>query len=434
MLKATKVRIYPTPEQCKALSRQYGSVRWLWNKALAMKSAAWKERKENLSCYTIKSMLPQWKEEFPWLKESHSQVLQQVLLNMDVAYRNFFEKRAAYPQFKKKHASRQSIQYPQGVKIKDDKHLYLPKVGLVKATQHRQIGGQIKTVTISTSTTGKYFASILVNDGVAAPAPVQHITAVESMDAGLKDLVVTSTGWKSGNPRHLANAQSNLRRKQKALSRKIDAAKVRFDEAQKIEPETVANESAMRLSDFFGSNIKKNRKLVALCHERVTNARNDWQHKLSRRMVDENQAIIVEDLAVRNMVMNRRLARSISDAGWSSMTSKLKYKLDNKGGHLVKIERFYPSSKTCSCCGAVNEALKLSDRHWTCTSCGTTHDRDTNAAINIRNEGILKLKAAGLSVSAHGGYVNPARKELVVASEVGSLRIYAEEQSPFRMR
>lgn len=332
MLKATKVRLYPTPEQCEVLSRQYGSVRCLWNKALAMKSAAWKERKECLSCYTIKGMLPQWKEEFPWLRDSHSQVLQQVLLNMDVAYRSFFEKRAAYPQFKKKHASRQSIQYPQGVKIKEDNHLYLPKVGLVKATLHRQIVGKIKTVTISTSTTGKYFASILVDDGVATPELIQHITAVESMDAGIKDLVVTSTGWKSGNPRHLAKAQSNLRRKQKALSRKIEAAKVRFAAAQKMMPETAANETAMRLRDFFGSNVKKNRKLVALCHERVANARNDWQHKLSRRLVDENQAIIVEDLAVGHMVRNRRLARSISDAGWSSMTSKLKYKLDNKGG------------------------------------------------------------------------------------------------------
>jgi len=423
MLKATRIRIYPTVEQCEALSRQYGCVRWLWNKALAMKSAAWKERKESLSCYTIKGMLPQWKEEFPWLKESHSQVLQQVLLNMDVAYRNFFEKRAAYPQFKKKHASKQSVQYPQGVKIKDDNHLYLPKVGLVRATLHREIVGQIKTVTISTFTTGKYFASILVDDGVATQAPIQHITAVEAADAGLRDLVVTSKGWKSGNPKHLAQAQSNLRRKQKALSRKMEAAKARYEAAQKTKLEPAAGEPVMRLSDFFGSNIKKNRKLVALCHERVSNARNDWQHKLSRRMVDENQAIIVEDLAVRNMVRNRRLSKAISDAGWSSMTSKLKYKLHNKGGYLVRVDRFYPSSKTCSCCGAVNERLKLSDRHWTCTSCGTTHDRDTNAAINIRNEGILKLKAAGLSVSAHEGRVKPARNELVVADEVGSLRL-----------
>jgi len=420
MLKATKIRLYPTPAQCEALSRQYGCVRWVWNKSLAMKSAAWNDRQENLSCYTIKGMLPQWKEEFPWLKEAHSQVLQQVLLNMDVAFKNFFAKRAAYPQFKQKHAAHQSIQYPQGVKVKDENHLYLPKIGLVKARIHRELAGKIKTVTISTSSTGKYFASILLDDDVATQAPIQHIMTVEAIDAGLKDLVVTSKGWKSGNPKHLANAQSNLRRKQKALSRKIEAAKARYKAAQKTRS---ADESALRLRDFFGSNIKKNRKLVALCHERVANARSDWQHKLSNRMVDENQAIIVEDLAVRNMVKNRRLARSISDAGWSSMTAKLKYKLKRKGGYLVKVDRFFPSSKTCSCCNEKNSDLKLSDRFWTCSSCGVTHDRDENAALNIRAAGIVKLKAAGLSVSAHGGRVNPVHTEQVAAVEAGSLRL-----------
>lgn len=418
MLNATKIRLYPTAEQCEALSKQFGSVRWLWNRALDMKSTAWKERKESLSCYTIKSMLPQWKEAFPWLKETHSQVLQQVLLNMDTAYKNYFGKRAAYPRFKKKHAAKQSIQYPQGVKIDGEALIYLPKVGWVKAVIHRELVGKIKTVTISTSSTGKYFASVLTDDGIEAPPSVTHIETVESIDAGIKDLVVTSTGWKSGNPKHLAHVQSNLRRKQQSLSRKIEAAKTRFN-AAKVEKAG----SALSLRDYFGSNIKKSRKLVALCHERVANARNDWQHKLSRTLVDENQAIIIEDLAVKNMVRNRKLSRAISDAGWSSMTGKLNYKLARKSGHLVKIERFYPSSKTCSCCGAINESLTLSDRYWLCASCGTTHDRDTNAAINIRNQGIIKLKAAGLTVSAHGGYVSPAHNAQAMAVEVGSSRL-----------
>jgi putative transposase len=425
MLRATKIRIYPVASQCDALSRQYGSCRWLWNRALDMKSTAWKERKENLSCYTIKSMLPLWKEEFPWLKDTHSQVLQSVLLNMDLAYKNFFEKRAGYPQFKKKHASRQSIQYPQGVKVDIEESLiYLPKVGWVKAVLHREIIGKVKTVTISTSTTGKNFASILTDDGVEAPALIQHIETVEAIDAGLKDLVITSSGWKSGNPKHLSRATFNLRRKQNSLSRKIEAAKARFEIAKKHSPEP-----GMRLHDFFGSNIKRNRKLVAKCHERVANARNDWQHKLSHTLVDENQAIIVEDLAVKNMVRNRKLAHAISDAGWSSMAGKLKYKLAGKGGRLVKIGRFYPSSKTCSACGTINETLTLSDRHWICTACETTHDRDINAAINIRKEGILKLKAEGLSVSAtcclslnvHGVRVSPERKVQAMDGEVGSL-------------
>ena len=415
MLKATKIRLYPTAEQCEALSKQFGSVRWLWNRALDMKSTAWKEHKENLSCYTIKAMLPQWKEEFPWLKETHSQVLQQVLLNLDTAYKNFFAKRAKHPNFKKKHAAKQSIQYPQGVKTKDESLVYLPKVGWTKAVIHRELVGKIKTVTVSTSSTGKYFASILTDDGIEAPPSISHIEAIEAIDAGIKDLVVTSTGWKSGNPKHLAHAQSNLRRKQKSLSRKIEAAKLRLEEFKAASPD-----KGFRLRDFFGSNIKKNRKLVALCHERVANARNDWQHKLSHTLVDENQAIIVENLAVKNMVRNRKLSKSISDAGWSSMTGKLKYKLERKGGHLVKIERFYPSSKTCSCCGTINESLTLSDRHWACSTCGTTHDRDINAAINIRKQGIIKLKAAGLTVSVHGGYVSPERKVQAMAVEVGS--------------
>jgi putative transposase len=351
-------------------------------------------------------MLPVWKAgQYPWLKDADSQALQEAIRHLDRAYVNFFEKRARYPRFKKKHAARQAIAYPQRVKVEGNL-VYLPKVGWVKAVMHRGIVGAIKTVTVSRESTGKYYAAILTEDGEAPAPPITHFEKVTGIDVGLKDAVTRSDGGKTPNPTFLRRALKNLKRKQRALSRKVEHAKARCERDGK---------PAASLRDYFGSNMARARRQVARAHERVRFAREDWQHKLSRQLADENQAVCAETLNVKGMLKNRRQARSISDVGWSGLLAKIGYKLPDGGGRLVKIDRFYPSSKTCSCCGYETDGLCLSDRFWVCPGCGVTHDRDVNAAINIRNQGILKLKAEGLSVSAHGGGVSPAHTALAAA-------------------
>ncbi len=425
MLTATRIRLYPNAAERQTLAVQFGCVRFVRNKALALKKAAWSERKETLSCYTIKSMIPVWKAgEYPWLKEADSQALQSAVLNLNVAYQNFFKRHAGFPRFLKKHDARQSIQYPQRVKL-DENQIYLPKVGWVKAVVHREITGKIKTVTVTRESNGKYYAAILTENGIPAVEPARRFDeeSITGIDLGLKDVIVDHRGQKSGNPKFLNTDLPNLRRKQKALSRKIEAAKARFDAAKtQWQGDGVA---PFRLRDFFGSNIAKDQRRVARAHERVRHARNDWQHKLSRQLADENQAVAAETLNVKGMMRNRRLSRAIADVGWGGLLVKTGYKLQRKGGHLVKIDRWFPSSKTCSFCGAINQELTLADHEWTCTSCNTVHDRDTNAALNIRAAGRVALKAAGLSVSAHGGSVNPGYISQVAANEVGSLRLQA---------
>ncbi len=376
-----------------------------------MKKEAWEQRKENLSCYKIKALLPVWKAgEYSWLKQADSQALQQSILNLDHAFRNFFEKRSRYPRFKKKHDSSQSIQYPQRVRLGGNL-IYLPKIGWVKAKVHRKIEGEIKTVTVSKSSTGKYYAAILTDTGKPEPKPIKRFVRVTGIDLGITTAVTSSDGTKIPNQRFLNRAQRNLRRKQRTLSRKIEAAKLRSKTGHK------------KLPDCFGGKIAKAKLKMAKAHERVRFSREDWQHKTSRCLADENQAVCAETLNVKGMMKNRSFSRAISDLGWSGFLFKLDYKLKDKGGRLIKIDRFFPSSKACSSCGSINDDLTLADRNWTCSDCKTLHDRDLNAAINIRNQGILKLKTEGLSVSAHGGCVRPAHIEPAAAHELGSLHL-----------
>ncbi len=234
----------------------------------------------------------------------------------------------------------------------------------------------MKSITLTRTPTEKYYASVLVDDEKTEAVAITDLqsTQVVGVDVGLTDIAITSTGVKTGNPRFVKNAQLNLKRKQKKLSRCKKGSKGRA----------------------------KARLLVAKAHERVAFARNDFQHKLSKQLIDENQAVIVETLKVKNMLKNHCLARSIADAGWHSLITRLDYKAKQAGKHLVKIDQWFASSKTCSCCGHKQENMPLNVRSWTC-ECGYLADRDINAAINIRQQGILKLKAEGLSVSANGG-------------------------------
>lgn len=373
MLKATKVRIYPTPEQAEFLIAQFGSVRFAYNKALYLKSHMYRKHGVTLSPKKdIKPLLAVAKKsrKYHWLKQYDAIALQQSVINLHRAFDNFFNPKlkARYPQFKRRHG-KQSSYHCVGVKVLDDA-IKLPKMKPVKANIHREISGTVKSITVSLSKTGKFYASILVDDGVKAPKPLQTVSKVTGIDLGLSHFAIESNGRKRANPRFVKRAERNLRRKQRQLSRKAKGS----------------------------ANRAKARLLVAKCHERVTNARADFQHKLSRTLVDENQAVIVETLKSANMMKNRKLAKHIADAAWHTFVNKLEYKLKEQGKYLVKLDQWYASSKTCHCCGHKMEEMPLSVRTWDCPSCGTTDiDRDLNAALNIRDKGALELKAAGQS-------------------------------------
>jgi len=375
MLTATKIRIYPNAVQADKLAKAFGCARWYWNNSLAETQKVYQETGKGLGQYQLNARLPQLKSEIEWLGETHSQVLQSVSLHLSRAFVNFFERRAKYPQFKSKHR-KQSIQYPQGVKVVDACKVYLPKIGHVKAIVHRELAGSIKTVTVSKDPSGKYFASILCENLVAMP-DISLNGKILGIDVGLTDLAVTSDGSKFANPKHVLKAQKNLAKKQQHLSRKAK-----------------------------GSNTKnKARILVAKAHERVANARQDYLHKLSTRLVNENQVIAVEDLHVKGMMKNHNLARAIGDAGWGAFTSMLKYKTARAGKGYIEVNRFFASSKTCSCCMHAQAKMPLEIRMWTCDQCGAKHDRDINAALNIRNEA-QRMITAGIVVTANGGAVS----------------------------
>ncbi len=385
MLKAVKVRLYPTSEQQMTLSKSFGCARWYWNYALNTCIQHYEETGKSLKIALYKGMLPQLKRENPWLKENcYSAVLQCVAINLNKAYTNFFAGRASHPKFKSKHG-KQSIQYPQNVKVVGN-CLKVPLIGEIKAVFHREITGKIKTVTISKTSSNKYFASILCE---TEDDEAQHEgDKTLGIDLGLKDFAIVHDGkqvTKHSNPKHLKRHERNLARKQQKLARKTKGSKTR----------------------------EKFRKLVAKVHEKVSNTRQDFLHKLSRKLVDESQVIVVENLNVKGLVRNRKLSKAISDVGWGMFVNFLDYKLKHKEGQLVEIYRFFPSSKKCSCCGHVMDELPLDIREWDCPSCGAHHDRDENAANNIRAEGIRILTMGGGNpVPASGDCVRPnIRKE-----------------------
>ncbi|MEQ5801248.1 RNA-guided endonuclease TnpB family protein [Halomonas sp. H10-9-1] len=380
MLKATKVRLYPTTEQAEFLNRQFGAVRFVYNTGLRIMSHRYKRHGQSLSAkHDIKKLLPVAKRsrQYGWLKDADSMALQQSCINLDQAFQRFFDpkQKAGYPRFKSKRG-KQSSYHCVGVKAGDN-WIKVPKLGPIKANVHRPVDGKLKSITLSRTVTGKHYASLLFDTDQAAPAPTMDVdtSRVVGLDMGLSHLAIDSNGRKVANPRFLKKAQENLKRKQQALSR-------------------TKKGSARRA---------KARLLVAKAHERVANARNDFQHKLSRQIVDDNQAVIVETLKVRNMMKNARLAKHIGDASWHALMTKLDYKAREQGKHLVKIDPWFASSKTCHVCQHKMDAMPLSVRSWECPACHTQHDRDINAALNIKQQGIIQLKAEGLSVSAHGG-------------------------------
>jgi len=379
MFRAYKYRIYPNSEQQIALAKSFGCCRWFWNFSLNLCQETYQKTGKGLSRSKIQGILPNLKKEYPWLKEDvYSQCLQVVALNLSTAYKNFFEKRTRYPRFKSKHG-KQSISYPQNVKFEGD-YLKLPKIGLVYWVRHRDFEGKIKTVTVSKNPDGKYYASVLVDDGKENLKPSAEGKAI-GIDLGITHLAITSNGYKYDNPRHIKKHERNLKRKQKKLSRKQKGS----------------------------NNRNKARKKVAKVHSKISRCREDFLHKLSRKIVNENQVIVLENLAVKNMVKNHNLASAISDCGWGMLRTMLNYKAEREGKIYLEIDRFFPSSKTCHVCLNKVGSLPLDVRTWTCEHCQTTHDRDINAAINIRDSG-LRIMSLGTSDTALGGTVRQSGK------------------------
>ncbi|WLT39728.1 transposase [Synechocystis sp. B12] len=375
MRRVVKVRLYPTNEQELKLAKAFGSVRWVWNYCLALNNETYKATGKGISGMELKKQLPVLKkqEETEWLKETYSQCLQQSVINLSQAFVNFFEGRTRYPRFKSRHG-KQSIQYPQNVRVLNTA-LKVPMIGTIKANLHRLHDGEVKTVTLSKTKTGKYFASILFETDEPELIASTEGKAV-GIDLGLKHFAVTSDGEKVASPKYFRKHERNLKRKQQKLSRK-----------QK------------------GSNSRhKARRLVARAYEKISNARQNFLHKLSRKIVNENQVIIVEDLNVKGMMSNHCLAKSIADSGWGMFQNFLAYKASRDGKTYLEISRWFPSSKTCNHCLHIVDSLPLDIRSWECPRCHTHHDRDICAAKNIRDEG-LRVLASGTGATADGGNI-----------------------------
>ena len=377
MLKACKYRIYPTQEQSILLAKSFGCVRWFYNFALNLTSETYKATGKGLSRNDIISLLPSLKKEYEWLTEPPSQCLQQVALDLSSGFLNFFEKRAKYPNFKKK-GQKQSIRFPQGIKLDGD-YLTLPKLGKVYCKVSRLLEGKLKSVTVSLNPSGEYYATCLYDDGKDKPVSSSKGKAI-GVDMGINHYAITSDGTKHGNPKYYRKYEVKLAKRQKQLSRKQKGS----------------------------SNRNKARIKVAKVHEKITRCREDFLHKLSRKLVDENQVIVVENLAVRNLVNNSKLAKSISDAGWGQFCTMLKYKSEWEGRIYIEIDRFFPSSKTCSNCLHQLDNLSLDIRSWQCPKCQKVHDRDINAAMNIREEG-LRILAGGHLANASRRRVRPSK-------------------------
>jgi len=343
------------------MTKIFGQVRFVYNLGLETKIKAYSGNRVNIDCFNLVKQIKELKDnECPWLKESPSQSLQMSVRNLDNAYTNFF-RGFGFPKFKNKY-TKQSFQLPQGVWLSDDKkQIYLPKLNLVDIDFHRQFKGEIKTVTVSKTTTNKYYVSILVENNKSIPEkkPIKIQTSV-GLDLGIKDFCITSDGKKFKNQDFFKSSLNQLRIEQRSLARKVK-----------------------------GSNHYNKQKLVvALLHEHIRNQRQDYLHKISKFLVDNYDTICIENLGVSNMVKNHKLARAISDMGWSEFKSMLEYKCEWYGKNLSIIGRFDPSSKTCNVCGSIKRDLTLDVREWLCSNCGESHDRDINAAKNIRNFGL----------------------------------------------
>jgi putative transposase len=371
--KAYRYRFYPTPEQEQLLRRTLGCVRLVYNMALHTRTESWYERQERIDYKQTSAMLTDWKKQscLQFLNEVSSVPLQQGLRNLQKAFTNFWAGRAKYPNFKKKRSGG-SAEFTRAAFRWKDGQLWLAKCSSplpIRWSRTLPACCEPSTLTVRLDASGRWFVSLLVNDPTVKFLP--QIDKAVGIDAGITSLMATSDGEKIANPKHFKRLRYKLRQAQKALSRKVKGS----------------------------NNREKARHQVARIHAAIADARIDFLHKLTTRLVRENQTIAVEDLAVKNMMKNHKLAQSIADASWSLVVRQLEYKCQWYGRTLVKIDRWFPSSKRCGHCGHVVDALPLDAREWDCPDCGTRHDRDINAANNIL--------AAGLAVIVCGANVRP---------------------------
>jgi len=372
--KTFKFRIYPDNTQKQHFAQSFGCARFVYNRFLRQRIDYYAENSKRLTYHNNALALTQLKKlpEFEWLKDVNSQSIQQTLRNLDIAYHNFFNKRTEFPKFKKK-SNKQSFSVPQHFSIHDNL-LDIPKCKGIKIKLHRDIEGTMKSITISKTPSGKYFASVLCE--LEIPEPVYSGGEI-GIDYGIKAFITTSEGEIIESPKFLRKSEKRLNQLSRSFSRKQPSAKNRY----------------------------KAQKQLARQHEKVSNQRQDFLHKTSKQLVSDNQAIYIESLAIRieslairNMIKLHTLAKSISNSGWNAFVNMLKYKGSWYGCRIIEIDRWFPSSKRCHVCGYINDNLTLSDRSWLCPECNINHDRDVNAAINILTfgrAGIARIDACG---------------------------------------